>query len=86
MKHLTVFYQKHCPYCIRAFNYIEELKKEYPELASLDIETIDEIQEPDIANRFDYYYVPTFYLDGKKIHEGAIAKPDVEKILLEAIK
>lgn len=86
MKHLTLFYQKHCPYCIKAFSYIDELKKEHPELSGLDIETIDEIQKPDVANQFDYYYVPTFYMDGQKVHEGAISKPEVEKILLDAVK
>ena len=86
MKQVTLFYQQYCPFCVKAFYYIDELKKEHPELNDLTIETIDEIKEAALADQYDYYYVPTFYMDGKKVHEGAVTKPEVEKILLEAIK
>ena len=48
----------------KALRYIEELKAEYPEFQPIEIEMIEETQHPDIADQYDYYYVPTFYVDG----------------------
>ena len=45
----------------KALRYIEELKEEYPEFQPIEIEMIEETQHPDIADQYDYYYVPTFY-------------------------
>ena len=85
MKQITIFYQKRCPFCVKAFRYIDELKEEYPAFKNLDIKTIDELEEPKLADTYDYYYGPTFYVDGKKVHEGGIYKPEVEKILRDAM-
>lgn len=86
MKKLTIFYQEHCPFCKRAFAYIEELKKENPEYRNIPIETVDEIINPEIADKFDYYYVPTFYIEKKKLHEGGIKKNEIKNILDIALK
>ena len=61
MKPIKLFYQACCPFCKRAFNYIDELKKR-PEYKDIIIETIEETEHPDIADQYDYYYVPTFYI------------------------
>ena len=66
MKPITYFYLKECPFCKKAFRYIEELKREHPELQTVEIDTVEESEQPEIADRYDYYYVPTFYVDGKK--------------------
>ena len=81
-----IFYQERCPFCKRAFAYIEELKKENSEYNKIAIETIEETKQPEYANTFDYYYVPTFYIDNKKIHEGGIKKEEVKEILDKALK
>ena len=86
MKKLMIFYQERCPFCKRAFAYIEELKKENSEYNKIAIETIEETKQPEYANTFDYYYVPTFYIDNKKIHEGGIKKEEVKEILDKALK
>lgn len=86
MKKLMIFYQERCPFCKRAFSYIEELKKENSEYNKIAIETIEETEQPEYADTFDYYYVPTFYIDNKKIHEGGIKKEEVKKILDKALK
>ena len=86
MKKLMIFYQERCPFCKRAFAYIEELKKENSEYNKIAIETIEETEQPEYADTFDYYYVPTFYIDNKKIHEGGIKKEEVKEILDEALK
>ena len=69
MKPIKLFYQARCPFCKRAFNYIDELKKR-PEYKDIVIETIEETEHPDIADQYDYYYVPTFYIADEKVHEG----------------
>ena len=81
MKPITYFYLKECPFCKKAFRYIEELKREHPELQTVEIDTVEESEQPEIADRYDYYYVPTFYVDGKKVHEGGIFKEEMEAVL-----
>lgn len=81
MKKLQIFYQERCPFCKRAFNYIDELKEENDVFRLINPECIEETIEVDYANSFDYYYVPTFYVDGEKVHEGGITKNEVKKIL-----
>jgi len=86
MKKITMFYQERCPFCRRAFQYIEELKNENPAFKNIEIETIEETQHSDIADQYDYYYVPTFYIDGKKIHEAGIFKKEMEELLKKALE
>lgn len=75
-----------CPYCKRALHWMEELKQENPEYAKVDIKIIDEEREPDVAKQYDYYYVPTYYVDGVKIHEGVPSKEIVQNIYEQALK
>ena len=67
MKKITMLKIEGCPYCAAAFKAIDELKKNY----IAEIEVIDENFQPQLAEKFtDYYYVPTMYVDGKKIYEA----------------
>ena len=43
----------------------------------LDIEIIDKVENPDIADQYDYYHVPTYYLDGLKFHEEILSQETV---------
>lgn len=86
MKTITLFYQKQCPFCKKALKYIEEAKAAHPELQPIRIERIEETEQPELADRYDYYYVPTFYIEGKKIHEGGIYPDEVEAILRRALE
>ena len=86
MKKVKLFYLQHCPFCKKAFRYIEEAKARHPELADLEIELIEESEQAEVANKYDYYYVPTFYVDEQKVHEGGIFAEEVEQILLNALE
>ncbi|MBO5878689.1 MAG: thioredoxin family protein [Alistipes sp.] len=86
MKKVKLFYLQHCPFCKKAFRYIEEAKLKHPELADLEIELIEESEQADVADKYDYYYVPTFYVDGQKVHEGGIYYEEVEQILLSCLE
>lgn len=86
MKRIQLFYLKNCPFCKKALRYIEEAKAAHPELAALEIELIEESEEPVVADRYDYYYVPTFYIDGVKVHEGGIYPDEMEPLLRKALE
>lgn len=86
MKSVKLFYLRNCPFCKRALRYIAEAKAAHPELAAVEIETVEESERPEEADRYDYYYVPTFYVDGVKVHEGGILPGEVEEILRKALK
>ncbi|EYE88533.1 glutaredoxin [Fervidicella metallireducens AeB] len=85
MKPILIFILKNCPYCRQALSWIDELKKSDAKFNSIPITIIDEKQHPEIADKYDYYYVPTFYVDGKKIHEGAATKEIIKKIFEMAL-
>lgn len=85
MKEITMFILETCPHCRKALSWMEELKKETPNYQKIPIKIIDEGKEPDIANQYDYYYVPTYYVGGEKRHEGATKKDIIKKIYEEAL-
>jgi len=84
MKPIKLFYLKNCPFCKKALSYIDELKKQ-DVYKNIEIEMIEESEQPEIADQYDYYYVPTFYIDGEKVHEGGIMPDEVEDILKKAL-
>ena len=86
MKPVKLFYLRNCPFCKRALRYIDEAKAAHPELAAVEIELIEESEEPEVAARYDYYYVPTFYVGGEKLHEGGIYPDEVEAVLRKALE
>lgn len=75
-----------CPHCRNAFRMIEELKQEHPEYQNVDIEVIEEQREEEKTRGYDYWYVPTFFVDDVKIHEGVPTKDKVEAAFKEAIQ
>jgi len=85
MPKLTLFILESCPYCIRARNYLAELQEEDPNYKKIDIELIDERLNRALANSYDYYLVPTFYMDKTKLFEGIMSKADVKKVLDQAL-
>jgi len=84
MKKILMFTMASCPYCKEARRYMDELFDKYPEYNKLDIEIIDEVENPEIADQYDYYYVPTYYLDGEKFHEGIPKRKMVAELFKKA--
>ena len=85
MNKITMFYQRTCPYCIAALRHLDALLDGNPVYRSLEIEKIDEIAHPMTAKKYNYYYVPTFYLGEKKLHEGAAGFDQVKSVLDAAL-
>lgn len=85
MKPVLMFILKSCPYCKEALSWMEELKKENPSYSQVDVKIIDEGIEKDLASQYDYYYVPTYYIDGIKVHEGVATKEIVKSVYEKAL-
>ena len=80
MKEIKMFVTSWCPYCQKARLFMEELYEENPNYRNLKIQIIDEELETEVAKQYDYYYVPTFYLEDDKFNEGAIGKEKIKEL------
>lgn len=74
------------PYCKQASRWMEELKKEDPKYLNVEVIVIDEEVEPEKAKKYDYYYVPTYYVEDTKLHEGVPTKEIVREVFEAALK
>lgn len=86
MKKMTIFYFPECPHCVNAFRWQEELYLEHPEYRDIEIQMVDEHADPVYADLFEYYYVPTYYIDGVKLHEGVTKRELVEEAFKTAFE
>lgn len=73
MKALTVFYLAGCPYCRNARRALAELIAEDPARGAVPVTWIEESEQPAVADRYDYYRVPSVFLDGEKLYEASPA-------------
>ncbi|BCJ97802.1 thioredoxin family protein [Anaerocolumna chitinilytica] len=85
MKHVIMFETSWCPHCRRAHSLLDDLYHENPAYKDIKIQYIDEELHPDVANSYDYFYVPTFYVDSDKIHEGVPSKEALKQVLDSAL-
>ncbi len=69
MEKLTVFYLQNCPYCKKAKEALEELKTENPSYGNVEMEWIEESVHPEIADKYDYYRVPSIFRGNEKLYE-----------------
>ena len=83
MQEITMFILKNCPYCRQALKDLDALLAA-PRNQNLRITKIDEGENPELADQYDYYYVPTFYLGAQKKLEGALTRAQIQALLDEA--
>lgn len=86
MKDIKMFITDWCPHCTKAKTWIEEVRLENPKYKDIKVEIIDEEKHPEISKEYDYYYVPTYYVENNKIYEGGTTKDIVRKVFEEASK
>ena len=86
MSTITLYHFEGCPACARAKEWISELQSEKPELSKAKVEKVDVYKTPDFKAPAPFTYVPTFFMDGRKLLEGAVTKDKVEQMLRAAIK
>lgn len=77
---MKLFYLKNCPYCCQALAWIQELYQQDAKYQRIPLEMIEESEQSELADTYDYYYVPCFFEGTKKLHEGAITKEAIQKI------
>ncbi len=85
MKKLTMFILKDCPHCRAALAINGELALE-PRFADVEVEVVDEREQAELADSYDYYYVPCYYLGREKLHEGAATREDILAVFERAAK
>ena len=83
---MKLFYLKNCPYCRQALAWINELYQEDERYQQIPLEMIEESEESEIADRYDYYYVPCFFEGQQKLHEGAATKDIIQKIFEDYLR
>lgn len=77
---MKLFILENCPHCRRARQWIKELCEENPLYKEIPIELIDEAKESRLADSYDYFYVPCFYDNDIKLHEGVASKDIIRDI------
>jgi glutaredoxin len=85
VKEIKMFMMGTCPHCRKAAEMMEEIFSARPEYKAIPLKKIDENKEPDYSAKFDYYYVPTFYVGDEKLHEGVPTKEAIEKVFAAAL-
>lgn len=85
-KEIIFFHLSYCPHCLRARQLMAQLFKTHPEYKSIPIREVNENKEPEFADSFDYYLVPAFFVDGKKVHEGRVTYDQIKAVFEEALK
>lgn len=69
MKTLTIMYLSHCPYCQKAKRALMELVDEVPSYRNIPVEWIEESEQPSLADQYDYWRVPSFFIGKEKLFE-----------------
>lgn len=69
-KEIVFIFMKECPYCRRADGLIEEFKKENPKYGDIKITKLEDGSPEAQKYGKDYYYVPSMFVEGKKLYEA----------------
>ncbi len=86
MKDIVFFMTTWCPHCHQAIKFHDELMAEHPEWKDISLIVVDEEKDSPPPGDYSYYYVPTYYVGGVKIHEGHAEREDVERAFLAALE
>ena len=71
MKKLTFIYLKGCPYCMKAMKAFDALLSTNEEYKKVEIDAVEEEENPDRIATLDYYRVPTYYIGDEKLFEAS---------------
>ena len=67
---MKLFILENCPHCRNARRWIKELQDENPEYNQIEIELIDEQINSELADQYDYYYVPALVIKDTSLSLG----------------
>ena len=87
MKEVILFHLTGCPYCIHANNALQELVRENEAYGKITIHWIEEQEEAETAEQYDYYYVPTVFFGAEKLYEADPSQnyEDIKECLKNAL-
>ncbi|MDY6038743.1 MAG: glutaredoxin [Eubacterium sp.] len=71
MKKLTFIYLNGCPYCAKAQKAFDTLLDSNEEYKKIEIDAVEENSNPEKIANLDYYHVPTYYVEDKKVFEAS---------------
>ena len=80
-----------CPYCRQAMKALQELVSENEKYAAVSVEWVEENEHPEISAKYDYYHVPTMFVNDVKVYEAHSGekyeecRENVRRVLEEAI-
>lgn len=83
---MKMFVLENCPHCRHARQWIEELCEENPKYRQIPLEIIDEAVDVELADSYDYYYVPSIFDGNQKCHEGVATKQKIKDIFENYMK
>ncbi len=70
MENVKIFYLEDCPYCRNARLALKELSMQDPRYAENHFTWIEESRQPQLADQYDYYYVPSVFYGTEKLYEA----------------
>lgn len=85
MSTITLYHFEGCPACARAKAWINELRAEKPALKDVPVTLVDVHKTPDFKAPEPFYYVPTFFVDKKKVMEGTVTKEQIAQLMQAGI-
>lgn len=74
MKEIKMFMFAGCPHCMKAKEIIDDLFKSETKYSKVPLSIIDEKLQPEVADKYNYFLVPTFFVGEVKMHEGPPTK------------
>lgn len=85
MQPVVMLILENCPHCKNARRWMEELRQENETYRTVEVTIIDEEVQPELTRGYSYYYVPTYYVGGEKVHEGVPTKEIVQNVFEKAL-
>lgn len=84
MKEIRMFMFESCPHCAKARKIISSILASDPEYKNIPFVMIDEKRQPEEADKFDYFYVPCFFVGNEKVHEGPVDEDKLRAVFEKA--
>lgn len=85
MKDVLMMILPDCPYCHQAMRMMETLRHEDARYAAVKVRVVNEQEDTALADSLDYYYVPTYFVGGQKLHEGVPTQEAVRRVFDAAL-
>ena len=85
MKDVLMMILPDCPYCHQAMRMMEALRSEDARYAAVKVRVVNEQEGTALAESLDYYYVPTYFVGGQKLHEWVPTLEAVRRVFDAAL-